>query len=506
MPYEQARREYDDKVGVGNYPYGEQTEDRQQYGRDEGGESRFGGGHGGREGRGDYGDRGQGREERGYGDRDEVRGDRGYGGDREERFGGGRRDDDRREGGYGGGFDEGRRRDDFGGDNINLRGGWDRDPGREQGYGGRQQGYGDREEEGRDYGDQRGDREGYGGGYGENRGDPGERREEGERYGGREYEDNNRRQERRDDSERYGRDDGSNDRRQSGRSEGRTQGGSYEQYQQAAATTSDDTRDSVAACYMHTNLKINDVQWQGSPESELDAFVSEELYIHTKVLIADDKLVICGSANLNDRSQLGTHDSEIAVIIEDKETVESTMNGQQFQASKFATSLRRQLFRKHLGLLPHQPVDGVNANWTPITQDPQQYDWGSQTDRLVEDPMSSEFWDLWSSTARTNTEVFNKVFHPVPTDLVHNWDEYKEFFSRHFIIPGVETKEEDKQGKVDYGHVVRSEFPGGVGEVKEWLGRIRGTLVDMPLEFLIDVHDLAKEGLSLNAFTDEIYT
>lgn len=47
-------------------------------------------------------------------------------------------------------------------------------------------------------------------------------------------------------------------------------------------------------------------------------------------------------------------DSEIAVVIEGGETVESAMNGQSYQASKFATTLRRQLWRKHLGLLPHQ--------------------------------------------------------------------------------------------------------------------------------------------------------
>lgn len=283
-------------------------------------------------------------------------------------------------------------------------------------------------------------------------------------------------------------------------------GSQYERYQHAALEKSDLTWDTISACYMDGGPDLNRVPWQGSPESELNAYVSEELYIHSKVLIADDKLVICGSANLNDRSQLGDHDSEIAVVIEDREPVESTMNGQPFTASKFAASLRRQLFRKHLGLLPDQPVDRPNANWTPIDRDPQEYDWDSPADRLVADPMSREFWDLWTSTARTNTDVFNKVFHPVPTDLVRNWDQYKEFFSDRFIIPGVEIKDEDRAGRVDYGHVVPGEFGGDVRQVKEWLGRVRGTLVEMPLEFLIEVADLAKEGLSLNSFTDELYT
>ncbi|KAH8163618.1 hypothetical protein CIB48_g4634 [Xylaria polymorpha] len=280
----------------------------------------------------------------------------------------------------------------------------------------------------------------------------------------------------------------------------------YDRYQSAASGVSDQTWDTVSSCYMDGGEDIRNVPWHGDEESEMNAFVSEELYIHSKVLIADDRLVICGSANLNDRSQLGTHDSEIAVIIEDQDLVDSTMDGRPFQASRFATSLRRQLWRKHLGWIGDQPCDRPTQNWTPVTRDPQDYDWGSAADRMAEDPLSEDFLRSWSETARTNTEVFSKVFHNVPNDNVRNWDEYDSFFSRHFIIPGVEIKDEDKEGRVDYGHVVREEFEGGVSEVKEWLSRVRGTLVEMPLDFLIDVEDLAKEGLSLNAFTDDLYT
>jgi len=283
----------------------------------------------------------------------------------------------------------------------------------------------------------------------------------------------------------------------------------YDAYQAAAARQSDTSWDSVAACYMADGPPIQSAPWSGSPESELDAFVSEELYIHSKVLIADDRLVICGSANLNDRSQLGDHDSEIAVVIEDPTPVDSFMAGEPYTASLFATTLRRQLFRKHLGLLPHQPVDAADANWTPVSQGLNEYDFGSEADGLVADPLSEPLLSLWRDTAARNTEAFTKVFHPVPSDRVRNWDDYDEFFSRHFIAPGTGKEDEEKQraeGRVDYGHVVREEFPGGVREVKEWLGRIRGTLVEMPLDFLVEVEDLAKEGISFNGLTDELYT
>lgn len=320
----------------------------------------------------------------------------------------------------------------------------------------------------------------------------------------------------------------------------------YRRYQREARRLDDDddTPDTVTPSYMCRGPDLRDAPWSGSPADEMDAFVSEELYVHSKLLIADDRLVICGSANLNDRSQLGTHDSEIAVVIEDPETVDSRMDGEPFRASVFATSLRRQIFRKHLGLLRHQPPDRPDQNWEPVDRSPNDYDWGSEEDRMVEDPMCRYFTRLWSSTARENTDLFSRAFHPVPNDKVRTWRDYDEFFSRHFIIPGAEKKkkkkkskdngksrsrgggddeeyddyeeerggrgggndENDDRNKVMYGHIVREEFPGGVEEVKEWLSRVRGNLVDMPLDFLVDVDDIAKEGLELNSLTQELYT
>lgn len=45
------------------------------------------------------------------------------------------------------------------------------------------------------------------------------------------------------------------------------------------------------------------------------------IYIHSKLMIIDDKSVIIGSANLNDRSMMGDRDSEIAMLIEDTDVV-----------------------------------------------------------------------------------------------------------------------------------------------------------------------------------------
>jgi phospholipase D1/2 len=213
---------------------------------------------------------------------------------------------------------------------------------------------------------------------------------------------------------------------------------------------------------------------------------------------------------MNDRSQLGTHDSEIAIVIEDPTPVQSTMAGRPWQASHFAASLRRELFRKHLGLVRPQDINRPDENFEPVGV-ANRYDWGSPEDNLVADPLSDTFESVWNTRAKTNTEIFRKVFHAVPDDTVRNWNEYKEFYEYNFHKVDVKAdakKVDHKPARYMWGHVVRDEFsPGaaGVREVKEWLSRVKGTLVEMPLLFLIE-EDIAKEGASLNALTEEVYT
>jgi phospholipase D1/2 len=46
-----------------------------------------------------------------------------------------------------------------------------------------------------------------------------------------------------------------------------------------------------------------------------------------------------GSANLNDRSQCGDRDSEIALIVEDKDLIPSQMNGRYVSCVYFIDNL-----------------------------------------------------------------------------------------------------------------------------------------------------------------------
>jgi phospholipase D1/2 len=289
----------------------------------------------------------------------------------------------------------------------------------------------------------------------------------------------------------------------------RTHQDRYQQYQNSAGGKGQWS--SISSCYMLGGCDIREVPFEEGNVDEIDTFVSEELYVHSKVLIADDRRVICGSANLNDRSQLGFHDSEIAIIVDDTQNVDSYMDGRPFQAAKFAATLRRQLFRKHLGLLRPQDPESPNANFEPIGV-PNDYDFGSQEDHIVTDPLSDQFLNFWNGRARQNTDAFGRVFHPVPHDDVRTWADYDNFYEKYFKEAEEEEepagKKVKKPAKYKWGHVVAEEFspgPQGAREVKDILASIKGNLVEMPLLFL-QKEDIAQEGISLNAFTEEVYT
>ncbi|KAI8047669.1 uncharacterized protein B0P05DRAFT_565544 [Gilbertella persicaria] len=80
-------------------------------------------------------------------------------------------------------------------------------------------------------------------------------------------------------------------------------------------------------------------------------YVTEQVYIHAKTMIVDDKTVIMGSANINERSMLGTRDSEIAACIQDeKNLVETLFDNVPVKVSRFAHTLRMRLMCEHIGL------------------------------------------------------------------------------------------------------------------------------------------------------------
>ncbi|KAL1962785.1 hypothetical protein VTN77DRAFT_9154 [Rasamsonia byssochlamydoides] len=83
------------------------------------------------------------------------------------------------------------------------------------------------------------------------------------------------------------------------------------------------------------------------PQKQL---VTEQLYIHAKCMIVDDRAAIIGSANINERSMLGSRDSECAAIVRDTDMLWSTMNGKPYLVGRFPHTLRMRLMREHIGI------------------------------------------------------------------------------------------------------------------------------------------------------------
>jgi len=232
--------------------------------------------------------------------------------------------------------------------------------------------------------------------------------------------------------------------------------------------------DNVGQHALRAPGSLLEEKWFGTEEEELNCYVSEMLYIHSKLMIVDDRRVIMGSANINDRSQKGDGDSEIALVVEDNEILQTTMNGIPYAAAKFAATLRRKLYREHLGLMEPQNCD---LEPRPVTEfmrpapHPIEDESHLGEDRAVADPLADETISLWDNTARKNREIFTELFRPVPTNLVRSKAAYKAY------LPNVKN-----------GHVV-PEVP--LQRVKDRLSEVRGHLVEAPIDFLIDDKEFA---------------
>ncbi|XP_077493969.1 phospholipase D isoform X2 [Amblyomma americanum] len=170
--------------------------------------------------------------------------------------------------------------------------------------------------------------------------------------------------------------------------------------------------------------------------------IQELVYVHSKMMIVDDEVTIIGSANINDRSLLGRRDSELAIVVHDTDREKSVMDGRHYLAGRFAGALRRTLFREHLGLLESD---------------------GSASGIDIRDPVAASFYDgVWRTTARRNSQIFEKVFRCIPSDSVRTFAGLREFTA----VPGL-AESDPEQARAE-------------------LREVRGHLVDMPMDFLAE--------------------
>mmetsp|Transcript_2054 Transcript_2054/g.4697 ORF Transcript_2054/g.4697 Transcript_2054/m.4697 type:complete len:1014 (-) Transcript_2054:733-3774(-) len=171
--------------------------------------------------------------------------------------------------------------------------------------------------------------------------------------------------------------------------------------------------------------------------------VTEIIYVHSKLMIVDDDLVIMGSANINDRSMLGRNDSEIAMLIQDDDKVQTTIAGETVNVSAFAQSLRMTIFKEHSGC---------------------------HDESALRDPFATEFEQVWQASAKNNTLLYRHVFRCYPDDTIKTL---------------LDLNSTDDSPVIDNYALLRD--------------TVRGHLVDFPLEFL------ENEDLRISIFSKEFF-
>eukprot|EP00124_Ichthyophonus_hoferi_P000527 Ihof_evm5s20 gene=Ihof_evmTU5s20 len=177
--------------------------------------------------------------------------------------------------------------------------------------------------------------------------------------------------------------------------------------------------------------------------------VTNQIYVHSKLMVVDDRLAICGSANINDRSMLGSRDSEIATVIQDhwlEDGVDTVLDGQPYKAGRFCYSLRKRLFGEHLELGAHDAGQDIVSD--------------------------TFFYKVWLGRARSNTAIYQSVFRSIPNSTITSWEKLEEWREQPIIA---EIDREQAENELHYiqGHLV--DFPYNFLE-EEYLGPVMGTM------------------------------
>ncbi|WP_061790541.1 phospholipase D-like domain-containing protein [Herbaspirillum rubrisubalbicans] len=179
----------------------------------------------------------------------------------------------------------------------------------------------------------------------------------------------------------------------------------------------------VEACFEYVTL-LNLRNWAKLGER----YVTEQVYVHTKLMIVDDRYALFGSANINDRSLNGEGDSEIALLVTDQDDSKDDLcgDGVKRPVRNFARKLRMDIWRKLFGIgLKPSAVGGVKP-----------------ADHLlsaIEKPAAPASWRAIQKQAEENAAAYEAVFDYIPrswrytaagqkkaSSIIPNWDPQKK--------------------------------------------------------------------------------
>lgn len=129
--------------------------------------------------------------------------------------------------------------------------------------------------------------------------------------------------------------------------------------------------------------------------------VTEQIYVHSKLLIADDQVAVLGSANINDRSMLGDRDSELATVITSRNAVQVPLAGCTQSVAKEVHELRVGLWKKHFG-------DGAPGRKASALL----------TDTILKSPGVPATWEAIQKRSSENARIYNDAFWYIPRSEV----------------------------------------------------------------------------------------
>lgn len=133
--------------------------------------------------------------------------------------------------------------------------------------------------------------------------------------------------------------------------------------------------------------------------------ITEIIYIHSKLMIIDDNYLVMGSANLNDRSMLGSRDSELAVFVEGPGNKQVFTGYDNILVNDKIHEFRVRLFEEHFGF-------------------------------KIEYPTAPNSWQQMSLTASNNARIYSEVFKVYPDNQYKTFESLarrnKDFDERKF--------------------------------------------------------------------------
>jgi len=206
--------------------------------------------------------------------------------------------------------------------------------------------------------------------------------------------------------------------------------------------------------------------------------VTEQIYIHSKLLIVDDAVAIVGSANINDRSLTGNGDTEIAAVVVDTDGVELRDLGSPtmtVQTRKFARELRRQLWEKHFGFMIESTDENNTAYFKSTARAGKQNDTagrrlehpprlktspervrdvtGLTWQKILDKPCAPDVVKAVQAVAAHNARIYEEVFQHTPRNSLKTFAACASFHTLPYAALYEEAAASDEiAAKMSYGY------------------------------------------------------